>query len=412
MLSFNKRIELLNQQKPFYFLLLVLSISLIGILRVEIRGEKIYYQSDRINVNQKSSLSLLSGNARVYNSKIDLRAKSIEVNEKYKILIAQGDVKLDRKAQGRVQKFRGQYLRYNYQDDIAWAHNKVQLHDPKDNTSVDANYLHALLKQNLVTFKTNVKMHMQNSTNSFVLSGDVATYNLKTSKLNMESNCQINADDLEGYADAIEGIVDKNNFWLLGNVILHELGTPNDNSSSSPATKSHPKTRSRTNNKKKSLPKIKKTRLNIVKADKANYLGDTNEVIYFYSNVSMSNYADQTTLDADYISHYKNEDYSIAKVNAKMKDVKNNLEIYSDSFESFGTNNLLYAKGNVKLLSESNQVNSLIAIYDKNKDKITLYGNPSVQKKNNRLYADTIFFYPEKDYLEMKNHIKGVLFFD
>ena len=106
---------------------------------------------------------------------------------------------------------------------IAWASNKASIDNKQDKLIIYGNYFKSYRTKSLHYGYTNIRIVSLNKTNRFTILGDEITYDSASSQGQIYSNCQINTSNSEMYSDQSDFNLKKNSFWLLGNVISHEL---------------------------------------------------------------------------------------------------------------------------------------------------------------------------------------------
>lgn len=148
-----------------------------------------------------------------------------------------------------------------------------------------------------------------------------------------------------------------------------------------------------------------------IECDEGKYtFGNNTNTVECYNNVEVVNYIDTYVITSHYLRHQVDEDYSYVSDEAKIvwSGDGNETVVTADLLESFGKEDILYAKGKVKIDNGENQAESALGIYEPDLNKFTLYGNPLVRdKEGSEFNSEEVYFDVIENTMTLGNDVEG-----
>lgn len=151
-----------------------------------------------------------------------------------------------------------------------------------------------------------------------------------------------------------------------------------------------------------------------IECDDAKYnFEETVNIFECFENVQVEDYVSFYTITGKYLRHQVVDSYSYVSENAKIVwnedgDEESITEIFADLFENFNEENVMYAKGNVKVDDGEHTATSSLGLYEPEIKRFTLFGSPVVRDRQGSEYnSEKVFLDLETRKLEFDKQVRG-----
>ena len=346
--------------------------------------KKVHYSSKTIQF--KKDIVHLIGKAKVRSEEYIMKANKIVLAEERNVLSAFKEVEIINTNDKLT--YNGEFIKIYIKEKDVFGKNKCKIKEAENLILCDE--FHANDKEKYSYLTNNVHIYQKKDTvDEVLLKSEWGKYEDNREFLFLQSNCSSLSKDLFSLAEYMQLKKDAFIIWY-ESAELYEL------------------------KKSKSDKTITKTN-SIIYADYAKYFIYTNdnEEEYFLclTNVVIENLEDNNSLTGEYLKYYPDREVAYMKGKPKYQDEPNEVVVYAEEFEQRKEKDktILYAKGNVEMISKSNKIKSTIAKFNIKEHKIYMFGNAEITQEEDLYYCNLVEFNTKTEEMNMYGNIRGVI---
>ena len=144
-----------------------------------------------------------------------------------------------------------------------------------------------------------------------------------------------------------------------------------------------------------------------------NFLDKKNRNLTCEQDVVVNDYEDKYKITGKLLVHYLDKKYSTVSGNPIFLSKNNNkvTKVTADIFNYFKEEDLLYMKGNVKIINDKYNIHSLFGNYDLKKKEMYLFEKTEIENKDgSRIFGNNVLFNMKKNIVTLEGNIKANLF--
>ena len=345
------------------------------------KKKKVNYSSRQIQF-KKDTIHLV-GNAKVTSEEYILKANKIVLSDEKNVVTAITKVSIVNTNDS--SEYNGEYIRMFVKEKEIYGRRKCKIEEIDNLILCDKFYAND--KEQFSYLTNDISIYQDKDTkDEILLKSQWGKYENDREFLFLKEECSSISKDLFSSAEQMKLKKDEFIIWY-GNSKLYEL-----------------------------KERKKKTKTNtIIYADYSKYFiySNNNEEEYFLciSNVTIENLEDESTLSGEYVKYFPDKDVAYVKGDPVYTDTPNDVIVYANEFEKRKEDkkSILYAKGNVKMVSKNNQIKSTIAKFNIKENKIYMYGNAEITQGEDIYYCNLVEFNTKTEEMQMYGNIQGVI---
>ncbi len=339
-------------------------------------AKELNFSGDQVTYDLKTDLVTLRGNAKILTSSNLLKANLVVLNQKAGWARANGKVSIVNPV--KQARLEGEEILYYINEQRCEAYRKPTLINEKDHIKVTADYIVGFMSEDRAEAWTNVFIHKQATNEEIKAWAEQGYFFNDMTKLNLISNCRAEMENFYASGDKINLVHKNNKVDLIGNAVILSFNTSN------------------------------RIKTNILNAQWVHYdypVG--NRIFTAYTNVKLIDGDDQSTIEGQFLRNKPDTHYTYVTGNPSFQNGDKSMTLFADLFERFDQSDLLYAKGNVKIIHDEQKAFSSMAFYSKLKKKTLLYGNPRVESGVGVIYAERVSLADDQHDFQMEGLIRG-----
>lgn len=352
-------------------------IFLFGILTlITCWAAQVNYSGQKTKFNNKEKKIDLIGKAKVVDKDNTLTADRIELYNKDEIAIATGNVRLVN-VKDQIT-YTGEQLTYDYGVGKVRCDSRAKIINEKDKVFIEADKMISYLKTNIAEAISNVHLnHYKDEKEPVTIFGDYGIYQSEISLASLFGNTKIFTSNSYSYSDNLHYYNKEKRVLLVSNVHIESY---------------------------------EKDGTNDIKAELVDYRFLSNEVFYCFTNVELHDNKDSNIIYSQVLEYYPDTKYTYVTGSPQLVNQKKEIVVNGDIFERFEFEDILYIKGDAKIVSREQQANSSMAVYWIKTKEVLLYGAPFITMENDSvLFAEKIRFNVERQLFRMEGQILGNL---
>lgn len=147
----------------------------------------------------------------------------------------------------------------------------------------------------------------------------------------------------------------------------------------------------------------------IVQGQKIEIKGKNNRYIQSEGEVKLLDSKNDITITGGSFYYDREEDILKVLTNVYMEDRKNKIVARSEYIESLGRKKIVNLQINVRLFKGDITSRSEFAIYDRDRNRLELFGYPVVHKKNDKYESIRIIMSLDTDEIILEGDVKGMI---
>lgn len=356
-----------------------------------------FLQGDFLTVKNSESLWELTGNVSLQNQKYHLQAQKMHYYRKLKKIVAQGEVRVSLleenkniegfffEKQGKTQIFRGEPVR-------------VTENNGEKQTLANSLKVQEKNKEKIFTFLGQVKVIEKES----VISAEKLIYHDKAKKAFLEDSAKIEKPLQEIVLESQKLVYDEKNkkaffetpvkIQKKDALITGNKGEYNEKEDLITLTGQvlyHEKKKSR-----------------LIKANTLNTIKEKEEKVFIFKD--QIEIADGDFLGSCHeLDYFEKKEVMTLKGDAKLKDVKKELEIESNAISFDQKKDQIYFLGRVVIVQKDKTIAGNMGVYDKKTASIVVQGSPYYRKGLDSARAERIILNTDTNEVQMIGNFQG-----